>query len=201
MYTHHIIYLFPIIHPQKLLWETSFTMNGSTKAWIIFAVIIITVLLLWLAIYQYTWWKAGRQPKIPTVPIDDLSKYSGKWFELARYDQSFQKGCRNVTANYFLDGTDRLKVVNSCQLQDGSFRNAVGMAYKTRHKGAFAVSFFPGIYGSYHIIKYTGDISVVSNSKRSTLWILSRSTQIDDDVRKELWKWLEENGFDTSRLV
>ena len=32
----------------------------------------------------------------------DLTRYLGRWYELARYEQGFQKDCDSVTADYSL---------------------------------------------------------------------------------------------------
>ncbi|MFL5815903.1 MAG: lipocalin family protein [Bdellovibrionia bacterium] len=35
-----------------------------------------------------------------TVPSVDLSRYLGKWYEIARFPNSFQKDCTDATAEY-----------------------------------------------------------------------------------------------------
>ena len=42
----------------------------------------------------------------------ELQRYLGRWYEIARYEQSFQKDCQGVTADYALRPDGRISVVN-----------------------------------------------------------------------------------------
>ena len=39
-------------------------------------------------------------PELPTVKKVDIEKYKGTWYEIARFEHFFEKGCKNVTATY-----------------------------------------------------------------------------------------------------
>jgi apolipoprotein D and lipocalin family protein len=42
---------------------------------------------------------AGGNQKLETVKNVDLQKYLGKWYEIARFEQGFQKDCEAVMQN------------------------------------------------------------------------------------------------------
>ena len=52
---------------------------------------------------------------VTTVPFVDLSRYVGKWYEMASFPQSFQRGCVASTADYSLnsDGKTWGNVINA----------------------------------------------------------------------------------------
>ena len=45
---------------------------------------------------------ATRDATTPVTPVAqlDLTRYAGKWFEIARFDQYFQRGCVGVYVEY-----------------------------------------------------------------------------------------------------
>ena len=49
------------------------------------------------------------------IPVKNFQadKYLGKWYEIARFDNSFEKGMTNVYAEYSLNSDGTIKVVNS----------------------------------------------------------------------------------------
>jgi len=57
--------------------------------------LFLTILLLCLNSIS----KVNSQT-IQTVANVDLNKYAGKWYEIASYQQRFQKGCTCTTAEY-----------------------------------------------------------------------------------------------------
>ncbi len=47
------------------------------------------------------------------VPNLDLERYMGTWYEIGRYDISFEKGLVGVTANYKLLDNGTVQVINT----------------------------------------------------------------------------------------
>ena len=60
----------------------------------------------------------------------DLDRYLGKWYEIARFPNSFETGCQGVTAEYALRGDGKVRVVNTCHTGavDGPVKQARGLA-------------------------------------------------------------------------
>src|SRR5215203_6940922 len=82
--------------------------------------------------------KAERKEKEPlrVVPSVDLPRYAGLWYEVARLPNRFEEKCAgDVSAEYTLQGTYRLKVVNRCRKRDGKLTEAAGAARLADRKG------------------------------------------------------------------
>src|SRR5215213_5337621 len=160
--------------------------------------------------------KAERKEKEPlrVVPAVDLPRYSGLWYEVARLPNRFEEKCAgDVTAEYTLQGTDRLRVVNRCRKRDGKLTEAVGEAKLADRKGPnsrlkvrFApafLSFLPAVWGDYQIMELAPDYSyaVVGDPSREYLWLLSRAPRLDEATYQQLTEAARSQGFDVSRLV
>jgi len=54
----------------------------------------------------------GDADKYPTVTGFEVNKYLGTWYEIARFDHSFERGLDKVSAEYSFREDGGLKVVN-----------------------------------------------------------------------------------------
>ncbi|HET6669476.1 MAG TPA: lipocalin family protein, partial [Pyrinomonadaceae bacterium] len=69
-----------------------------------------------------------RKP-LTVVPSVDLGKYVGKWYEIARLPNRFEKQCvSTVTATYTLRSDGQIGVLNECKTASGELRKAKGKA-------------------------------------------------------------------------
>jgi apolipoprotein D and lipocalin family protein len=155
---------------------------------------------------------AQKQADLPTVPSVDLERYTGRWFEIAKYPNKFQKQCvANTAATYAKKTNGRLEVVNECEKSDGTINRAVGEARinkgsnNTKLKVRFApgfLSFLPAVWGDYWVIDLGPEYeyAVVGEPKREYLWILSRKPEMDEAVYQEISRRVEALGFDPTRL-
>ena len=75
--------------------------------------------------------------KLETVKFVDLVKYSGTWYEVAAFPQSFQKGCFCTTATYTPTDKGYILVENRCRKNsvDGEESYAKGKAFVTPNSG------------------------------------------------------------------
>jgi apolipoprotein D and lipocalin family protein len=143
---------------------------------------------------------------IPAVKTFDLSRYLGKWYEIARLPHSFEKDLDSVTATYRLREDGKIEVINQgFNTAKGEWKEAKGKAYiPDTSAGAFLkVSFFWIFYGDYKIIALDTlgySYSMITSSSKEYLWILSRSSQLDQNVYGELIRKAGEWGFNTSKI-
>jgi apolipoprotein D and lipocalin family protein len=150
---------------------------------------------------------------VQVVPSVDLSRYTGKWHEIARLPNRFQKDCSGeVTATYSLLGEGQLKVVNECR-KNGRIERAEGKARLAAKDGPssklevrFApswLSWLPFVWGDYWVIELASDYSysVVGTPDRKYLWILSRAPQMDEETYKRLIEKAKAQGFDVAKLM
>ncbi len=54
----------------------------------------------------------GMPDKVSPVSSFDGEKYMGKWYEVARIDNRFEEGLSKVTAEYSLDDSGKVTVIN-----------------------------------------------------------------------------------------
>jgi apolipoprotein D and lipocalin family protein len=150
---------------------------------------------------------AMADPKpLTTVDHVDLSRYTGRWYEIARYPNRFEKDCAsNVTADYTLQKNGTIEVVNSCVRGNGERKRSKGRAKvadpKTNAK--LRVTFFWPFYGDYWVLDLPPDYSyaIVGEPKRQYLWILSRTPQLPPGQYERLLSRVRELGYDPAQLV
>jgi len=143
----------------------------------------------------------------PVVEQVDLERYAGRWFEIARYDVSFQRGCEGVTAQYRPMADGLVEVINACRRGglEGELDTVTGRAkvVEGSNGAKLKVSFFgPFFFGDYWVIDLADDYdwAVVSEPRGRFLWILARTPQMDEAVLADRLTWLANQGYDTSAL-
>lgn len=136
----------------------------------------------------------------------DLEKYLGRWYELARYEASFQKGCEAVTAEYSQNTDGSIAVLNSCRQDSvyGELRTAKGTAHVVQdtNNAKLRVSFFWPFYGDYWVIDRAADYSwsIVGEPSGRYLWILSREPRVSAELWTELLQRTAKLGYNTDLL-
>jgi len=143
---------------------------------------------------------------LKTVEKVDINKYMGTWYEIARFDHSFEKGLKCVSANYTLREDGRVTVLNKGVKEDSNEnKSAKGIAKipDMNFPGILKVSFFRPFWGNYYIIDLDEDYKwvLVGEPSRKYLWVLSREKTMNKEIYSSLLKTAEENGFDISKLM
>ena len=139
----------------------------------------------------------------PAKPVE-VSRYLGRWYELARYEQGFQKDCEGVTADYSLREDGKIKVVNTCRKPDGRITDAVGKAkiVDPATNAKLKVSFFGPFYGNYWVLDRAEDYSwaIVGEPSGRYLWLLAREASPGQSLRETMTARARQLGYDTSML-
>lgn len=145
-----------------------------------------------------------QYPPLETVKKVDLGRYAGTWYEIARYDHTFEKGCSKVSATYTRKDDGRIGVVNRCTTEENRTKEAIGIAYAADTTNSkLKVSFFRPFYGDYWIIMLDDAYSyaVVGDPSREYLWILSRRPTLDQETTWSILERLPAMGYDTEKLL
>lgn len=146
-----------------------------------------------------------RPVAAPARPVD-LNLYLGKWYELARYDMVFERGCEGVTAEYAMRPDGMVRVLNTCRkgTPDGPVKTAEGRARVVAGSdGAkLKVAFFGPFWADYWVLDRAEDYSwaIVGEPSGQYLWILSRDATPGADALVALVARTQALGYDTSRL-
>lgn len=155
---------------------------------------------------RYAFADAYKMSDLNTVPRVDLQRYTGSWYEIARYANRFEKNCdRDITAEYAIRDDGKISVVNSCTERGGRRNVARGWA-KVADKTTNAklkVTFFWPFFGDYWIIDLGRDYeyAVVSEPRRNYLWILCREPKMSDAQFAEIGNRLRAIGYDPGKLI
>ena len=147
---------------------------------------------------------------VRTVDHVDLTRYQGKWYEIASIPQFFQRKCvRDVSAEYKLNaGT--LDIINCCMTEDGKTKTAHGQArivdtVSLAKLEVTFVQFFGWQYlmgGDYWIIDLASDYryAVVGHPERKYAWILAKTPRLSAEDLTAIELHLRQNGYDTCLL-
>ncbi|MBV1774592.1 lipocalin family protein [Burkholderiaceae bacterium DAT-1] len=145
-------------------------------------------------------------PGITPVTGFDVQRYSGKWYEILRLDNRFERDLSDVSATYTLRANGDVGVLNrGYNTTTGRWDQADGHAKFNGDPriASLKVSFFDPFYGGYHVVALDPDYrwAMVAGNDRSYLWILARDKQLPAEVIDTLRKQAGQLGFDTSRLI
>ena len=143
-------------------------------------------------------------PKVDNAPVStfDLNRYLGEWYEIARFDHSFERGVEQAKAKYSLKDDGTIEVVNS-GIKNGKPKTAIGKGKKTDTPGLLRVSFFGPFYADYRVMLIDKDYShaLVGSGSADYLWILSRTSALSETAKSELLSEAKRRGYDTGKLI
>lgn len=138
----------------------------------------------------------------------DIDRYLGTWYEIARFDHSFERGLVGVAADYSMREDGKIKVINSGYKDSlsGKFSKAIGKAKipdPVNEPAKIKVSFFWIFYADYFVLELDKDYNwaIIGSSSDKYLWILSRNPQMDANLYRELLGKIEKRGYDISKLI
>jgi len=141
----------------------------------------------------------------PAKPVE-IEQYLGHWFELARYENQFERGCEAVTADYSLGEDGMVRVLNTCREGgiDGRRKESEGRAKTVPGSGnaKLKVSFFGPFYGDYWILDRAADHSwsIVGEPSGRYLWFLTRRPDPTKKTRNMLVEKAKALGYDVDML-
>lgn len=133
-------------------------------------------------------------------------RYLGSWYEIARFDFSFERNLDHTTANYSRNPDGTIRVENSgYDYVAKKQKNAIGRA-RLRGSPSVAeleVSFFGPFYSGYNVILLDPDYryALVSGQSRRYLWILARESSIPEEVKRSYVAEAERLGYQVGDLV
>ena len=143
-------------------------------------------------------------PKVDNTPVAalDLNRYLGEWYEIARFDHSFERGVEKAKANYTLNEDGTIKVVNS-GVKDGKPKRAIGKGKRTETPALLRVSFFGPFYADYRVMMIDKDYTyaLVGSGNSNYLWVLSRTRVLPNATKSELLDEAKRRGYDTDKLI
>lgn len=147
----------------------------------------------------------SSSPKVEKNFDFSVEKYLGKWYEIKRFNHGFEKGLKEVTANYVLEKNGKISVIN----RGIDSKNKESVFYATA-KQTEVPNFlkvypnaFPLIGAQYNVAWISEDYkyAIVTSSSYKYLWFLSREKSIPLDIYNEMIQKAKTLGFKTENLI
>lgn len=153
----------------------------------------------------------GVPDNVKVVDNVVANQYLGTWYEIARLDQSFERGLEKISATYSAKDDGGIKVLNrGFNVKKNEWKIAEGKAYfvdlpnaNKTNTGKLKVSFFGPFYGAYNIIALDVNYQhvMICGPDKSYLWILSRTPQLAEPIKQDLIAQAKALGFATDKLI
>ncbi len=149
----------------------------------------------------------ASRPPLQTVPSVDLTRYAGKWYEIAKYPNWFQRNCAGgTTAEYTPNPDGSIRVVNRSRDKRGKPIAVDGRATVVPDSGnaKLKVSFGGPFSGAYWVIgldekNYTW--ALVGHPSRQFLWVLARQPELPAATYAGILDLAAHRGYDPKRIV
>ena len=169
-------------------------------------------LLLLLAALASTGCTTPSHRPLPTVARVDLTRYAGRWYEIARLPNPFQNDRARAIADYTVQADGSVKVVNTELREDGHSKAIEGRATAVAGSGDARLQVkFGGLAalapsraeGNYWIIALEPDYSValVGTPSRKYLWLLARTSHLKAATRQRYLEKARALGFPVERII
>ena len=165
------------------------------------------LIYLALALFSIPMLSAAQEEQYNNTPISafDLTRYLGTWYEVARFDHSFERDMDNVMAEYLLRDDGMIDVINS-GWKDGKYKVADGKAKQpdpTEDPAHLEVSFFLFFYSDYNVMMIDDNyqVALVGSRNPKYLWILSRTPVVPDKVLDLVLEEASDRGYDIDNLI
>ena len=147
----------------------------------------------------------SSSPKVEKNFDFSVEKYLGKWYEIKRFNHGFEKGLKEVTANYVLEKNGKISVINRCIDSKNKENVFYATAKQTEVPNFLKVypNAFPLIGAQYNVAWISEDYkyAIVTSSSYKYLWFLSREKSIPLDIYNEMIQKAKTLGFKTENLI
>lgn len=148
--------------------------------------------------------ESKKEPLLTTASVN-IKRYMGKWYEIASFPTTFQRGCQCTMAEYTYNAEGSyVEVVNKCK-QGKKWQQIKGKAYtiEDSNNTKFKIQFFSFFTGDYWVLDLADNYSyaLVGTPSRNYLWVLSRTTTLPYETYVCIVEHAASLGFDTDRLV
>ncbi|MBO5890662.1 MAG: lipocalin family protein [Alistipes sp.] len=148
--------------------------------------------------------KAQSTVNTATIASLDVERYMGRWYELARYDHSFERDLEYCQAQYTQLPDGKIRVENrGVNSKNGKHKSSIGKAKMGDTPGQLRVSFFLFFYSDYNILALDNNYewALVGSKSPKYLWILSRTPKLPQTVMDDILSIAQQRGYDTSKLI
>ncbi|MFR9649051.1 MAG: lipocalin family protein [Rikenellaceae bacterium] len=163
-------------------------------------------MILYIIPMIFTLMGGVNQQLIDKSTIDNfaLDRYLGTWYEIARFDNRFERNLDYATASYTMLPSGKIEVINrGFNTHTKQWHESDGVAKLTSQSGALKVSFFLWFYSDYLVLEVGNDYSwaLVGSSSDDMLWILSRESSLPAQTLEYIISLAQERGYQTDMFI
>lgn len=143
----------------------------------------------------------------------DLTRFLGEWHEQARMPEFFQRGCRKTLTEYQLDAVSQLDITHHCRTSSGETKLLTAKAWPQEEQSSdrfwmrtsgWISKVAPVWSKTEYWILYVDpnyQYSLLGDSERKHLWLLSRREHINASTREALLMVARDKGYNVDRLL
>jgi apolipoprotein D and lipocalin family protein len=140
----------------------------------------------------------------PTKSVD-ITRYAGRWFEMARLHNRIEEACISAVADY-IDTGDHIEAIETCRHAPPSPDKVYRASVKILDPGVNAklrLTFFPFVYKDYWVLDHANDYSwaILGEPSGKYLWIFTRTPEPAPAERNAVLARAKALGYDTSKLI
>ena len=132
----------------------------------------------------------------------DIEKYLGEWYEIARFDFSYERGMTRCKSVYAVRWDGVMEFV-STGIKHGEPKYAKGGIKTSDVPRILRFSYWGPTYSDYRILMIDEDYTwaLIGGDDAKHLWILSRTPEMQEPVRDTILAEAARRGFDTGKFV
>jgi apolipoprotein D and lipocalin family protein len=136
----------------------------------------------------------------------DLQRFSGTWYEIARFPHAFEGQCAAATFSYNLQPDGLLKQSFRCRLGspvDGRLREGSGLVRVVDKARRTKLEVISGPFvGAAWIVILDAEYRhvVIGEPGRDYVWILAREPSLPDETLEDIVQELSAKGYEVTRL-
>ena len=170
-------------------------------------------LKLWFLLPALASFHTGCQTTLlPTPERVDIQRYSGRWYEIARVKNRFQRNNERAFADYEPISATSIRIRNGAITRSGKIRTVVGTGEVAPASGGAKLRVnYGGLaalapvsrQGNYWIMAVDSQYrsALVGTPNRKLFWILSRQPSLDAGTINTYMAKAEHLGFSTEKLI
>lgn len=152
------------------------------------------------------WLEMEDEAPLKTVDFVDLERYMGRWYMIANIPYFAERGNVAVYVEYTRrpDGLidDRYTARDGFDEPPFTKKGLIEVTDPMRN-AAGRITFLAPLWQDYGVLYLDPDYrhTVIGHPSRNYAWVFAREPRVDDETYAKMLAALEQNGFDTQRVL
>jgi apolipoprotein D and lipocalin family protein len=140
----------------------------------------------------------------PAKPVE-ISRYLGRWYEMARLHNRIEESCTSAEAQYSRDADGRIAAIEICNRSGGGEKvyHAAVHVLDPGTNAKLCLSFLPFVSKDYWVLDHAPDYSwaIVGTNDGKYLWLFTRRPDPSAAEKTAIVDRAKVLGYDTSKLI